>query len=103
MRIERSSRKTWLLVGMLLIAAQVAYAAWRAAVGHSDLLCYHNISLHWWRTGQYTQVYGVRHYVPGFVILMAPPVAGPPGSCRPTACAPHRPSPASPRLPRKIA
>ncbi len=72
-------RKRLLLVVLLVLAAgQIAYSTWRAVVsGHADLTCFHETSLHWWRTGAFSQAFGVRHYLPAFVVLVTPLVAWP--------------------------
>jgi len=70
-------RTIWLAIGLVLAAGYVGWASYRVAIDDSDLIDFHLSSLHWWRTGQFTKEFGVRHYLPAFVILMAPLVAWP--------------------------
>jgi len=69
--------RTWLVVGLALAVIHVAVAGVRVSLDDSDLIAFHQTSLHWWRTGTFTQSFGVRHYLPAFVVLMAPLVAWP--------------------------
>ena len=75
----RPSRNTWCVLAVLAGAAfYVSWASYRACVdGHSDFVDFHQTSLHWWRTGEFSREFGVRHYLPAFVILIAPIAAWP--------------------------
>jgi hypothetical protein len=68
----------WLPLGLVVAAADACYAVWRVGVGHADLLCFHYTSRHWLETGEFTREFGVRHYVPAFVVMITPLVAWPP-------------------------
>lgn len=67
----------WWPVGLALLIGHAVYALWRVNAGHSDFLCFHHTSRHWLATGEFTQAYGVRHYLPAFTVLITPLVAWP--------------------------
>ncbi len=75
----KSSRTTWCLLAVVCLAGFYAgWASYRACVdGHSDLIDFHQTSLYWWRTGEFSRDFGVRHYLQVFVILIAPLTAWP--------------------------
>jgi len=64
-------------IGLMIAIGHIVYASWRVSEGHADLIDFHDTSLHWWRTGEFTQEFGVRHYLPAFVVLIAPLVVWP--------------------------
>lgn len=74
---SQAYRRAWIVIGVVIAVGHIVYASWRVSVGHADLIDFHDTSLHWWRTGEFTQEFGVRHYLPAFVVLIAPLVAWP--------------------------
>ncbi|HSW44851.1 MAG TPA: glycosyltransferase family 87 protein [Phycisphaerae bacterium] len=75
--MHRRGHTVWVCVGLGLAAFYVAWASYRVHIDDSDLIDFHRTGLHWWQTGEFTQGEGVRHYLPAFVILVAPLVAWP--------------------------
>lgn len=71
------TRISWQVLGLLAVGFYVGWASWRVHIDDSDLIDFHQTSLHWWRTGEFTPTLGVRHYLPAFVVIIAPLVAWP--------------------------
>jgi len=70
-------RKIWIAIGLLLAGVHIVIAVVRVRIDDSDLIDFHLTCLHWWQTGQFTQEFGLRHYLPAFVVLMTPLMAWP--------------------------
>ncbi len=66
-------------MGLTLAAGHIAYATWRALVGHSDLVGFHDTAVYLWNTGELTQSEGWKFYLPGFAVLMLPVMVWPLG------------------------
>ncbi len=65
-------RQALLILAMIYAAGMIIYPSVRLHKGSSDFLAFHRTARHLIDTGRITTDYGVRNYLPFFVILMTP-------------------------------